>query len=131
MKQSNEESKTVIKPQQRMTFLAPIKAISDIQSLNLDLNADLANKYQRFNSLVGPKKSPDINSIPAPTPLPVVKKKQKSKHFFLPVREEVILPPEVRNDSILQDRFSSPVALDTRTFHLLNYGLEKIYSNVS
>jgi len=44
-KKSDEESKTVIKPQQRMTFLAPIKAISDIQSLNLDLNADLANKY--------------------------------------------------------------------------------------
>jgi hypothetical protein len=72
VKKSDEESKTVIKPQQRMTFLAPIKAISDIQSLNLDLNADQANKYQRFNSLVGPKKSPDINSIPAPTPLPVV-----------------------------------------------------------
>ena len=53
-----------------------------------------------------------------------------SKYFFDPQKEEIKLPKNVRNQPVLQDNFAEPVALDTRTFHLLNYGLDKIYSKV-
>ena len=66
-----------------------------------------------------------IDSIPAP------EYKKISKYFFDPQKEKVILSPKVCNEPVLQDKFSEPVALDTRTFHLLNYGLEKIYGQVS
>ena len=41
-----------------------------------------------------------------------------------------MLSNKVLNDKLLQDNFSEPMVLDTRQFHLLHYGMDKIYNQV-
>jgi len=40
------------------------------------------------------------------------------------------LPDEILNDPLLKHDFSQPTILDTKSFHLLNYGTNKIYDSI-
>ena len=52
------------------------------------------------------------------------------KNLFIVKKDQITLPTKVLNDKLLQEKFSQPVVLDTRQFHLLNYGTDKIYERV-
>jgi hypothetical protein len=52
------------------------------------------------------------------------------KHHFVVKKDQVVLSNKVLNDKLLQDNFSEPMVLDTRQFHLLHYGMDKIYNQV-
>jgi hypothetical protein len=65
----------------------------------------------------------DIASIPILLEKVV---KEKSKHCFLKPKGPVFFS----NDQMLQDEFAKPVALDTRCFKLLQFGVDQIYGRV-
>ena len=69
-----------------------------------------------------------INSIPVEPEIP---KKKPQKHKFVVKKTPIKLSERVLNSPLLSPDFGEPVFLDTRDFHLLSYGLDKIYNRVN
>ena len=59
------------------------------------------------------------------------KKVEKPHYLFVSKKDPVKLSEKVKNDHTLKQSFSQPVSLDTRSFQLLHYGVDKIYGRVN